>query len=78
MIVQLTPDFKFVCDRCGKEKHIENDEPEFEVAFVSIKGFFAAPMRVKGQVCYRCFKDFFEIAGNFFAEEKKEKNDEQR
>ena len=72
MIVRLTPEYKFVCDRCGKEKYRDNDEPEFEVAFVSIKGVIAAPMRVKGQVCYRCYKDFHEIAGNFFAEENKE------
>lgn len=71
MIEQLTPKYKFICDRCGKEKYLENNMPEFEVAFVDMKGITEVPMRIKGQVCYRCYKDFYELAGNFFNEVNK-------
>ena len=74
MIEQLTPKYKFICDRCGKERYVEDNIPEFEVAFVSQKGLSLAPIAVKGQVCYWCYKDFFEIAGNFFDKVNKVKD----
>ena len=73
MIIRLTPRYKYICDRCGKEEYIENDIPKFEVAFVDMKGLFETPTSVKGQVCYRCYKDFYDIAGNFFDEVNKER-----
>lgn len=76
MIVQLIPKYKFVCDRCGKEKYIEDNTPEFEVSFVGIGDLFKAPLKVKGQVCYKCMKDFYEIAGNFFDKVNKRSEDE--
>lgn len=75
MIEQLTPKYKFICDRCGKGKYLENDMPEFEVAFVDMKGLFETPTKVRGRVCYWCYKDFYEIAGNFFNEVNKESED---
>ena len=77
MIVQLTPKYKFICDRCGKEKYVENDMPEFEVAFVGIKDLFVTPTKIKGQVCYNCMKDFYELAGNFFDEVNKRSEEEE-
>lgn len=75
MIKQLTPKYKFICDRCGKEKYRDNDEPDFEVAFIDLKGIPEVPLRIKGQVCYWCYKDFYEIAGNFFSEVNKGSED---
>ena len=76
MIVRLTPKYKFVCDRCGKEEYTESDEPKFEVAFIDVQGLFKTPTRVRGQVCYRCYKDFYEIAGNFFDKVNKRREGE--
>ena len=78
MIVQLTPDYKFVCDRCGREwlPDEEKNVEAYDVAFVHDQR-----IRVKnknGQICKECYDEFWELAENFFAEENKEKNDEQR
>lgn len=75
MIEQLTPKYKFICDRCGKEKYIDDETLVFEVAFVDIRGIVKAPATVKGQVCYHCYKDFYELAGNFFNEVNKGSED---
>lgn len=72
MIKTLTPKFQFICDRCGREEYRESNIPEFEVAFADITSGFIKPIRAKGQVCYNCYKDFWEIAGNFFDEVNKE------
>ena len=71
MIVELTPKYKFICDRCGKEEYVKNNIPEQEVIFLALSGAYDA-VRMKGQVCYKCFKEFCEIAGNFFDEVNKE------
>ena len=76
MIVQLTPKYKFICDRCGKEEYIEDNTPKFEVAFVDMRGMIKSPVTIKGHVCYNCCKDFYEIAGNFFDSVNKKSEDE--
>lgn len=78
MIVRLTPDYKFVCDRCGKEQ-FPDEEHGVEVYDVSF--CHETTLRIKkksGQICKECYDEFSELADNFFAEENKEKNDEQR
>ena len=77
MIVRLTPDYKFVCDRCGREQLLDEGKlvEAYDVAFVHDQ-----MIRVKkknGQICKECYDDFSQLADNFFAEENKEKNDEQ-
>ena len=74
MIEQLTPKYKFICDRCGKEEYVKNDIPEREVGFVAADDIFKVPIRINGQVCYKCFKEFCEIAENFFDEVNKAKD----
>lgn len=78
MIVQLTPKYKFVCDRCGREQL--PDEKDYVVVY-RVAFCHEAMNRDKkksGQICKECYDEFWEIAENFFAEENKEKNDEQR
>ena len=72
MIKQLTPKYLFICDRCGREEYKEDDVPEFQVDFVERSSVFELPTRTKGEVCYNCYKDFCEIAENFFNEVNKE------
>ena len=71
MIVQLTPNYKFICDRCGKEEYVKSDIPEYEVTFMGVGDIFKSPIRIKRQVCYNCYKDFWEIAENFVDEVNK-------
>jgi hypothetical protein len=74
MIVKLTPDYKFVCDRCGREQLPDEDHcvETYDVAFAH-----EMMIRVKkkgGQICKECYDEFWEFAENFFAEENKEEN----
>lgn len=76
MIVKLTPDYKFVCDRCGKEKYPdENHEivAPHEVRFV--EDCFIRQKSIDGQVCQNCFDEFWELANNFFDEVNKERSE---
>lgn len=79
MIVQLTPEYKFVCDRCGREQLLdeENCVETYDVSFAH-EMMMTRVKSKKGQICKECYEDFWELAENFFAEENKEKNDEQR
>ena len=72
MIVELTPRYKFICDRCGKEEYVKSETPEYKIIFTGFDGIFKLLIKIEGQVCYRCYKDFCEIAGNFFDEVNKE------
>jgi hypothetical protein len=78
MIVQLTPKYKFVCDRCGREQFPdkENCVEVHDVAFCH--ELITRTNKKSGQVCKECYDEFWELAENFFAEENKEKNDERR
>ena len=79
MVVQLSPRYKFVCDRCGKEEYFMNDKvfkldevSKFDILFEASKNDYQANERIRGQVCYNCYSDFYEIANNFFNEVNKE------
>lgn len=77
MIVKLTPDYKFVCDRCGKEEYPdENGEITalHEVSFVKQR-FIQRDKIKEGQVCQNCFDEFWELANNFFDEVNKERSE---
>lgn len=72
MIEQLTPSYKFTCDRCGKA--ILADEIEYnEVKFV----YSVFSNAKTGQVCKDCYNDFKELADNFFDEANKEADDDE-
>ena len=76
MIVKLTPEAKFVCDRCGKEQFPKTDGyfedgSIREVSFLDNRIFRES--RKAGQVCASCFDEFLEIANNFFDEVNKER-----
>lgn len=74
MTEQLTPKYKFTCDRCGKEIYFDGEVKNFVVEFLNIESSLFVPTRIKGEVCYQCCKDFYELAGNFFDEVNKEKD----
>ena len=74
MRIELTPRYKYICDRCGKE--FDDVYPLCEVAFYELG--YNKNIGKRGEVCYQCHKDFWELAENFFAEENKEEDDEQR
>jgi hypothetical protein len=75
MIVQLTPDIKFVCDRCGKEE-FPNEKGELvlhpEVMFSETGAIMTKSKRKKGEVCADCLAEFWEFAENFFDEVNKD------
>ena len=77
MIEQLTPKYKFICDRCGKETYFDGEVQKFVVEFLNIESPLLTPIRIKGEVCYRCCKDFYELAGNFFNEVNKGREDDE-
>ena len=68
MIVQLTPSFKFICDRCGAEEYHITGSHEI--------GFENGMKITRGQVCEKCYKDFVELAENFFDEANKQEKQE--
>lgn len=63
MIEQLTPSFRFICDRCGKKYDGKNGEmpTRFFISF-SCSSF----PNEHGEVCEECYKDFCELAESFF------------
>lgn len=70
MFVKLTPDCKFVCDRCGKEAY--SDESGHIMEWVhAVKFCTANGEAASGEVCHKCFSDFRELAENFFDEVNK-------
>ena len=74
MKVQLTPRWKFVCDRCGKETYLNEGDYIADLHEVVFGEFH--PLRItknsrSGDVCEDCFNDFLEIANNFFDEVNK-------
>jgi hypothetical protein len=78
MIVRLTPEYKFVCDRCGKEQFATEGESPFEthlVEFCERRPPFSAKSK-KGEICTACATEFWELANNFFDEVNKERSEE--
>lgn len=80
MIVRLSPKYKFVCDRCGKEK-FPNDNGYIE----DVKEVFFAedmminrPFKKTGQLCEECYNDFIQLAENFFDEVNRRADNEQQ
>ncbi len=76
MIVRLTPEYKFVCDRCGKEKFPNEEgciEPPHNVKFC--EDTIANRKFKNGEVCTECANEFWEFANNFFDEANKETED---
>ena len=65
MIEQLTPSFRFTCDRCGKEQRYTYNKkfPTYHVSFWS-----KLAQEQCGEVCPNCYKDFIELAESFFDE----------
>lgn len=76
MIVQLSPQFKFVCERCGKEILIQDSRYIHtvgkEVKFTEgTNDLFKMPKEKNGCVCDECLEDFRNLAENFFDEVNK-------
>ena len=75
MIVMLSPRFKFVCERCGKEIFSDNEgriPMQHQVSFRAHTDYRSHTDRT-GEVCDECLKEFLEYAENFFDETNKEK-----
>jgi hypothetical protein len=74
MIVQLTPKWKWICDRCGKEIYPNEDgwiEKQPFVAFHSDLRNNRTPNAIAGEICKRCYIEFITFAENFFDEVNK-------
>lgn len=72
MIVQLSPSYKFVCDRCGKELFPEHHEIRGIHEIVFTERGISRIRRTEGEVCEDCYNDFWEVADNFFHEVNRE------
>ena len=75
MIVKLTPKFKFVCDRCGKEIFPDSEDRidgVHSVAFVRNSDIALIEKKTSGDICEECYKEFVGIAENFFDEVNKD------
>lgn len=69
MIIKLAPKYKFVCDRCGREKIPKDDgymdaEDACEIA-VAISSLMQNRLPKKIQVCRECRYDFETFWENF-------------
>lgn len=67
MIEQLTPSYRFICDRCGKIQ--DGEKEEITVYPVNFGNGFRS--RRNGEICSDCYNDFCELAENFFDEVNK-------
>lgn len=71
MIVAIAPKYKFVCDRCGKEKFPNDDgymdtKNACEIAVsISFSITDQLPMPKRIQVCRECLDDFEVFWENF-------------
>ncbi len=65
MIIRITQKYMMICDRCGKAKSTDEHEitDEFHEIVFTDGGF--EPI-AKGLACSECYKDFCELAENFF------------
>lgn len=69
MIIQLSPKYKFVCERCGREKFPKDDgymdaEDACEIA-VAISFLIEDQLPKKIQVCRECRDEFETFWDNF-------------
>lgn len=74
MIVRLSPKYKFVCDRCGKELFPDSEDRIFGIhsaEFLISAGPLIEKKVSSGDICEECHKEFIEIAENFFNEVNK-------
>ena len=76
MIVKLTPDVKFVCDRCGKEEFPDDEMHLHPYEVVFTHGLILKRIHREGQVCKACYDEFLELADNYFNEVNKEYGNE--
>ena len=73
MIVQLSPRYKFVCERCGKEQFPDKyNEIHGTHEIVFTERGLSRIRRTEGEVCEDCYNDFWEVADNFFHEVNRE------
>ena len=66
MIEQITPSFRFTCDRCGKEQLFRAGSPIERYTVRFEKGIHDGT--IKGDICDECYNDFCVLADNFFDE----------
>lgn len=71
MFEQITPIYKFTCDRCGREQ-LSGDEGVrvYRIKFEDKTDIFKTISK-EGEVCEECHKDFVELSQNFFDEVNK-------
>lgn len=71
MIIPIAPKYKFICDRCGKEKFPKDDgymdaESVFEIGVaISFSIGYELPTPKRIQVCRECRDDFENFWENF-------------
>lgn len=70
MIEELIPQFRFICDRCGKVIPSNSKETKYipyihKVEFAE-HFFLKAGQHKSGEVCEECAKEFWEIVDRFF------------
>ena len=79
MIEVLTRRFRIVCDRCGKEWNADETRKSglFDISFKEEKiELVYGDTKARGDVCQECYKDFCEIAENFFDDVNRRATDE--
>ena len=74
MFKRLTQYYEFTCDRCGKKETCsESERSQMGLRPVEFRVVLENRDKVtKGDVCDECYKEFCEIAENFFDEVNKE------
>lgn len=72
-IVNVTPERKLICDRCGAEKEIKTfaEENNIHRVWFETANAYEYETIKKGYVCDKCYEDFKELAVNFFDEVNK-------
>lgn len=65
MVTRLTQKYEVSCDRCGKTEFCD-EFSHSNMGYNTVQ--FSTELRIisKGDVCDDCYKDFLEIAENFF------------
>lgn len=74
MITPINRQYKITCERCGKTEYADADHDLKPLAMGYKRVSFADEVRTlkKGDVCNECYKEFCELAENFFDEVNKE------
>lgn len=76
MVTTTNKQYKIVCERCGKKEYAD-DKPEnhlkpLDMGYHEISFGDEVRTVAKGGVCRECYKEFRELAENFFDEVNKE------